>query len=349
MRRHLPLALLLLVPILFVLAACGGDAGGGGGTPATSKASTLPPTAAATPTLAAASGKIAFTSNRDGNGEIYVMNADGSGQINLTNNPVHDDDPAWSPDGTRIAFTSARGYDLVGNPTFEIYVMNADGSGQTRLTNNPGSYVEDRSPTWSPDGTRIAFTRGGLYGSIYAMNSNGSGQTELTGSPTGGVPDYEYYSPAWSPDGTRIAFTRAPTDYSGDGFQIYVMNADGSGQTSVPYGVDWGDFDPAWSPDGTRIAFTNGNGDGSSDIVIVNGVGSGQQTYLPLTHNSDAIYPQDDYDPAWSPDGARIAFTRGRLAYGNSDIYVMNADGSGQTSLTNSQGNDYNPAWLPVP
>src|SRR5207248_3000848 len=95
-----------------------------------------------------AAGQIAFTSGRDGNDEIYVMNADGSGQVNLTNNPALDQVPAWSPDGSKIAFTSGRD----GND--EIYVMNADGSSQVNLTNTPGY---DEVPLWSPDGTKIVF------------------------------------------------------------------------------------------------------------------------------------------------------------------------------------------------
>jgi type II secretory pathway pseudopilin PulG len=123
----------------------------------------------------AQAGRIAFISDRDGNDEIYVMNADGSGVTRLTNNPAYDGWPAWSPDGRRIAFASNRD----GNP--EIYVMNADGSGVTRLTNNP---ADDWAPSWSPDGRRIIFVsnRDGNY-EIYVMNSDGSGVTRLTNNP----------------------------------------------------------------------------------------------------------------------------------------------------------------------
>src|SRR5947207_9164140 len=93
-------------------------------------------------------GRIAFSTNRDGNNEVYVMNADGSGAVDLTNDPASDTSPSWSPDGARIAFTTNRD----GNN--EVYVMNADGSGAVDLTNDPAS---DTSPSWSPDGTRVAF------------------------------------------------------------------------------------------------------------------------------------------------------------------------------------------------
>jgi hypothetical protein len=134
---------------------------------------------------AAQAGRIAFASNRDGNFEIYVMNADGSGVTRLTNNPANDWQPSWSPDGRRIAFVSDRN----GNP--KIYVMNADGSGQTNLTNNPGI---DWDPSWSPDGKRIAFdsNRDGNY-EIYIMNADGSGVTRLTYNPADDT------RPSWSP------------------------------------------------------------------------------------------------------------------------------------------------------
>ena len=117
-------------------------------------------------------GKIAFLSTRDGNDEIYTMNADGTGQIRLTNNAASDGDPNWSADGTKIVFASARD----GN--FEIYTMNADGTGQTNISNSPFS---DQFPSWSPDGTKIAF-RSNRDGNleIYTMNADGTGQSRLT-------------------------------------------------------------------------------------------------------------------------------------------------------------------------
>src|SRR6266545_3008535 len=137
----------------------------------------------------------ALSGNRGGfSPEIYVMNADGSGQANLTRNRAADDAPAWSRDGAKIALSSERD----GN--WEIYVMQADGTGPTRLTVNRSA--DDAFPDWSPDGTKIAFhtDRDGNY-EIYVMNADGSGQTNLT--RTLRSDDFE---PAWSPDGTKIAF-----------------------------------------------------------------------------------------------------------------------------------------------
>ena len=237
--------------------------------------------------------RIAFTSDRDGRSEVYVMNADGSGVTRLTHNDAVDSSPAWSPDGRRIAFHST----LDGN--WEIYVMNADGSGVTRLTNNAAF---DGYPDWSPDGRRIAFdsTRDGNR-EIYVMNADGSGVIRLIDH------DADDLTPAWSPDGRRIAFAsggRARLD-------IYVMDA--SGFTRL---TDNDGGTPAWSPDGRRIAFTSDR-DGNPEIYVMNADGSG---VTRLTYN-DA----HDSFPAWSPDGRQIAFHSHRD--GNMEIYVMNAAG----------------------
>ena len=136
----------------------------------------IPPTVPAPTLMPTPDGaRIVFSSGRDGNYEIYVMNADGSNQTRLTNDQNYDYSPSWSPYGARIAFRSERD----GN--FEIYVMNADGSGQIRLTEDPG---DDWHPSWSPDGTKIAFysNRDGNY-EFYVMNVDGSNQTRLTDDP----------------------------------------------------------------------------------------------------------------------------------------------------------------------
>ena len=282
-------------------------AGTGGGSAVTVSPG-LPPSAA----------KIAFTSNRDQDFEIYVMNPDGTGQTRLTNHPAQDQMPAWSADRTKISFVSDRD----GND--EIYVMNADGTGQTRLTNDPNY---DYHPAWSPDGAKIAFARssGNTNFQIYVMNADGTDQTRLTNDLAGDN------WPSWSPDGTRIAFTSD----RGDGYgRIYVMNADGTDQTRLTENKPAHDAMPAWSPDGTRIAFASLLGT-TWAISVVNADGTGQ-TRL----SSAGAY---DYMPAWSPDGARIAFDG--LRDSKYDIYLMNPDGTGQTRLTSSFGWNAYPAW----
>ena len=199
--------------------------------------------------------KLAFASNRDGNFEIYSMNADGSGQTRLTANPAFDATPSFSADGTKIAFASSR----TGNG--DIYVMNADGGGQTRLTT---STAIDGFPAFSPDGTKIAFTSGRTgNGDIYVMNADGSGQTRLT---TSAAIDS---SPDWSIDGSKLAFT---SNRDGN-FEIYSMNPDGSGQTRLTNNPAF-DGDPAFLSTG-KIAFA-GNRDGNFEIYSMNADGSGQ-------------------------------------------------------------------------
>ena len=241
--------------------------------------------------------RIAFFSDRDGNLDIYVMNADGSGLARLTYDGANDGVPDWSPDGQRIAFASDRD----GN--YEIYVMNADGSGLARLTDNDAG---DGVPAWSADGQRIAFysDRDG-NGEIYVMNADGSGLARLTDNDAGDGP------PAWSPDGQRIAFA---SDRDGN-WEIYVMNADGSGLARLTDNYA-GDGVPDWSPDGQRIAFASDR-DGNWKIYVMNADGSG----LARLTDNDAI----DVSPDWSPDGQRIAFHSDRD--GNTEIYVMNAVG----------------------
>ena len=262
-------------------------------------------------------GKLAFVSYRDGNNEIYIMNANGTGQTRLTNIQSTDSEPAWSPDGSKIAFRSDRD----GNG--EIYVMNADGSGQTRLTNN---LKEDRGPAWSPDGSKIAFVsfRNASVG-IYVMNADGTGQTPLT--------QYEDGEPAWSPDGSKIAFV----SYAGLGGHIYVMNADGTGKTRLTTNSEREEF-PSWSPDGSKIAFEYYFSPTNHEIYIINADGTGQ---IRFTNNS-AI----DSAPTWSPDGTRVAFSS--MRDGNDEIYVINADGNGLTRLTNNGEGDGDPR-LAVP
>jgi Tol biopolymer transport system component len=251
---------------------------------------------------------------------IYLMNTDGSGQTNLTtNNFAADHSPAWSPDGTRIAFERAGA----------ILVMNADGRAPRRVTSS--IVLPDSEPAWSPDGTRIAFTSGVWPRRNIAVTQLATRVGEsLTNDPADDI------QPAWSPDGTRIAFVSSRAG----SFDIFVMNAGGSGQTDLTQSPAVDDMAPAWSPDGTRIAFASGTSLGS-EIFVMNADGSGPRN---LTGNS-----RQDSEPAWSPDGTKIAFVRnsesnkGYYPY----IFTMNADGSGQTVLKQRRGPYDGPAWSP--
>jgi uncharacterized repeat protein (TIGR01451 family) len=259
-------------------------------------------------------GKIAFSTNRDGNYEVCVMNQDGSGQTNITNNPAHDNNPNWSPDGSRITFESDRDGNL------EVYVMNGDGGSPTRLTNNAAS---EFAPAWSPDGSKIAFQsfRDGTS-QIYVMNSDGSNQTRLTNHAA-----YDYF-PIWSPLGTQIGFS---SNRDGN-LEIYVMNTDGTAQTRITNN-SFVDHFPAWSPDGSRIAFVTDR-DGNFEIYVMNVDGTNT---INLTNN-----PATEFNPTWSPLGTKILFSTTRD--GNSEIYSMNPDGTSQTRLTSNSVGDFNPA-----
>lgn len=288
------------------------------------------------------SEKMAFVTYRDGDWEIFTMYTNGSSQTNITNNTFFDQYPDWSPDASQLAFSTNRDGDM------EVYVMNADGSGATNLSNSP---EYDYQPDWSPDGSRIVFSRM-LQGSnfeIYVMNADGSGQTRLTDSA--GVD----FTPSWSPDGRSIAFA---SDRDGER-DIYVMNADGSGTPVNLTNSDWDERSPEWSPDGSKIAYSGyvvppgadppslqsaapgfiqqGYDPGIDQIMVMDSDGTGKQN---LSNSTDW-----DYEPVWSPDGSRIAFTRYFEATDMEEVFIMNANGSGQTNITNFAGENEMPAW----
>ena len=261
-------------------------------------------------------GVIAYASNPTPSntaGDIWVMDADGSNQTKLTDVTPWHDYPAWSPDGTKIAFTTDRAGDW---STWEVYVMNADGSNQQILADQPTS---NGFPSWSPDGAKIAFHKvhDGRV-DIYVMDADGSNQQAITHSTSS---DEDSWIAAWSPDGTKIAFERATNE-------IWVMDADGSNPLNLTNDPAF-DQTAAWSPDSTQIAFAR-----DREIWVMDADGSNQQSL-----GADGVLP------TWSPDGNYIALCSERD--GNYDIYVMDADGSNQHNITNNTSYNISPAWSP--
>ena len=292
-----------------------------------------------------AQAQIAFASKRDGNFEIYVMNADGGNPRRLTNHPHADINPSWSPNGKRIVFMSARdGHGGHGPSIYEIYVMDADGDNQQRLTNNPS---DDRYPSWSPDGKRIAFesdrdAEGQPHGiDIYVMDADGGNQERLTNNLT------EDQYPSWSPDGQRIVFSARREGHVVHNlditYEIYVMDADGGNQHRLTNNRN-NELSPVWSPDGERIAFSSDRkGDWQNfEIYVMDADGGNLQR---LTENRII-----DRNPSWSPDSKRIAFSSYKPRDWESlEIYVMDADGGNLQRLTNNPNADVGPAWLNTP
>jgi Tol biopolymer transport system component len=227
------------------------------------------------PALSPDGKRIAFSTDRDGNREIYAMNADGSDPVNLTRNPAQDMEPAWSPDGKFIAFVSTRD----GN--FEIYVMDANGRHQTPLTHD---VAKELSPTWSPDGTRIAFSKetGPRETQLFVMNADGSGPTQITSQRSN-------FSPAWSPDGEWIACV---SNRDGDR-NIYLIRPDGKGEPAKLTSKASADYGPAWAPDSKWLAFVSDRS-GTKDIWLMDAVA---QKVWDVTQGSDV-----EFGPVWQGD-----------------------------------------------
>jgi TolB protein len=269
-------------------------------------------------TMPGTNGKIAFVrTDASGNSDIWVMNPDGSGQTNLTNHPTDDFDPAWSRDGSQLAFASDRDR-TPQDQNSHIYVMDADGSNVRRLTFS-GSL--NRAPTWSPDGSQLAFQSSPLGDTVEIINADGSGR-HAPGASGG--------RPAWSPDGEPIAWGTAG---------IGMVNPDGTGGTKLTSGS--GDTEPDWAPDHQSLVFWRMPSALDTGIYTIR-PGAGPEQRLPESSFGDAR-------PVWSPDGTKLAIDNPDGAPGaNREIVVMNPDGTGRTAVTAGPGDDTSPAWQAV-
>jgi Tol biopolymer transport system component len=273
--------------------------------------------------------------------DIYRMNADGTGQRNLTGHLAQYGLVSPSPDGRRVVFQSDRGSSGVAH----VWVMNTDGSGLKQLVAEYSTY-----PRWSPDGTRIAFQKldaEGLH--VFVMNADGTHPVKVSGPAmqVGSVcpvtnPGTRIGLVDWTPDG-RVAFTR---HYCGFGYRYFLVNADGSGFTETQIKL----YDAFWSPDGSKVVYPWPEG-GNWRVMLANGDGSG--AHVLTTQGTHQGLPWTGYSP-WSPDGKQIMFFADNAEVGSSPKecdgavlpYVVNVDGSGVKKLMDWCRGPFN-GWSP--
>ena len=268
---------------------------------------------------AADQAKILFPCKRSGSSyEICLMDADGGDAQKLTDSKVFNTFPAWSPDGKTIAFCRYE----EGQPS-SIWVMDADGTNVKQLTRGP-----DRAPAWSPDGNLIAFCRNG---EIHVMEPDGANQVNLTKNETFDA------DVAWSPDSKKLAFS---SSRSGEGFKIYVMDADGENVNEITKAGNLLGFAyPAWSPDGKKIVYADQD-ENNLEIFVCDPDGDNVKQLTKLGGKNTYA--------AWSPDGKQIMFRRLENEVAGA-LYVMNADGGNQKAVLKLEDTieGCRPAWKP--
>ena len=276
-------------------------------------------------------GLIVFQSDRGGQSDIWIMEADGSNQRNLTQDKAEDLFPSWSRDGKKIAWTRGG-----RTPAGEIWIMNLDGSGKIQVTSNG---FADYNATWSPDNSEIIFQspRVGGRSDLFAIRVDGTGERQLTNDPASDI------GPDWSPDGSRVLFASNRTGH----YAIYTMNPDGSEVRKLTE-----DFREAaiggWSTDGTQILFGDGFCDtcGESDLFVMNADGTG---IVQVTNSAE-----NESSKSWSRDGSRCIADLARLStserhLGKGDIAIIDIGTGATINLTNTQGvNEEHPIWSPV-
>ncbi len=256
-------------------------------------------------------GKIAFTSNRDGNPEIYVMKADGSDVVRLSNVKAYDDQPALSPDGAWVVFVSNRD----GN--HELYLVGVDGKKLRRLTDTPYSEID---PSFSPDGRWIIYTAMAEGDKdIWRLNVE-SGETEVLVAGEG-----DQFMARMAPDGS-LAYVK-------DGGDNEVVLLDDGAETNLSRspGID---TLPTFSPDGKTVYFTTNRG-GDYDLVAVGRDGSGLRELITFESTEGRAWP--------SPDGAYLAVASDKD--GDLEIYIFSREGELLEQITDNEYEDYEPSW----
>ncbi len=296
-----------------------------------SPTSTEPPTPSPTPMptpLGGGKGQIAFVSTRSGKPQIWLMNVDGSEQRQMTNMPEGACQPAWSPDGTRLAFISPCTLNQEVYLGTNLFILDVDNGGITPLSSAPGG---DFDPSWSPDGTRLAFSsfRDYFRKQVYVINLTDDSVHSLSANK---VHDSQ---PAWSPDGTQIAFV---SERYGR-YQIWLMNADGSQQRAFSRSGNFINLHPVWSPDGQSILYTQTDAGGGVPRVMISRFG---EEAFSETRIAPDLLPMRE--ATFSPDGRWIVYESWPDGF-NHDIYIMSIDGVARFRLTTDPAADFDPAW----
>ncbi len=276
---------------------------------------------------------IVFTSDRDGTADLWVMDADGGRQAQLTKLAGDESSPQWSPDGTRVAFSASE-----GGGASDIYVTDADGENLRQITHTDS--CED-IPTWSPDGTRLLVVSASdcedeFTAALVVMSADGSNPKQLVAAPA--------LWPDWSPDGRRIVYTGP--NAAGDDTLIWISNADGTDATPLDLPGINSPSEPSWAPDGTRIAFVSPTdtyahenpADWNEDVYVMNADGTNVERITTTAGN-------DHWPPAWSPDGRTIIYTSDGTEAEQGDLMAIDLDTRKVTRLTDTETNDAMPDW----
>ena len=286
-------------------------------------------------------GKIAYMSMRDGQADIFSMNADGTLQFNITHDGSigvrTDVEPAWSPDGKLVAFERQYSQPHRGAT---LMIVKADGT-KLRTLVPPAMREGSRSsqPSWSPDGRAVVFTnnRDGNF-ELYVVKSDGQGLRQLTFTKN----SVRNFEPQWSPNGRAILFSRSEPGVSAvPQSHLYLLKLESAAVvqlTRSPAERGIGDQSPAWSPNGTRIAFTSDRR-GSNDIYVMRSDGSNMQRLTMERSN--------DNHPTWANDGQTLAFVSDRT--GSTEIFTLSATTQGPTQLTFDKALKSDPTWQRIP
>ncbi len=271
------------------------------------------------------SQKIVFTSNRDGNNEIYIMNPDGTGQTNLTRHEASDLQPAWSPMGKQILFASNR------DGIYNLYLMDADGANVEKVFND---FKSRFAPAWSPDGRQISYIRSDAVRELYVASLEKKNEKRV--APVG---DFDGYS-NWSADGTKIVFD-APLRPENTTSRIHIFDLK-TGQKEVLFGnvVGISVGSPRWSPSGDKIVFSWFEG-GNSSIYIMNDDGSGTERIVQPLAGFSTDYPD------WSPNGNALVYERYDIDIKskNRHIYTVDLNGGEPKKLT-GKGMNFFADWF---